>query len=114
MTPVVEKTRFSKEIYAQAARRTLDFPHLTHSVGMSVHDVGTYKTGAPLPPGLVFALDPQLIIPEERLYIRVEDTVVVTDRGVENLNSLAPLDLSDVERTMREAPPAVSPGPKRP
>ena len=109
MAPVVEKTRFSKEIYAQAARRTLDFAHLTHSVGMSVHDVGTYKTGAPIPAGVVFALDPQLIIPEEKLYIRVEDTVVVTEGGVENLNKLAPLDLADVERTMREQAPMAIP-----
>ena len=100
MKPAVEKTRFSKEIYAQAARRTLDFAHLTHSVGMSVHDVGHYK-GSVIPPGVVFALDPQLIIPEEKLYIRVEDTVVVTETGVENLNALAPLELSDVERAMR-------------
>lgn len=114
MAPVVAKTRFSKEIYAQAARRTLDFAHLTHSVGMSVHDVGTYKTGAPIPAGLVFALDPQLIIPEEKLYVRVEDTVVVTDGGVENLNSLAPLELPDVERTMREqAPVAIPMAPRR-
>ena len=49
MRPVVERTRFPKEIYAQAARRTLDFAHLTHSVGLSVHDVGTYKTGKPIP-----------------------------------------------------------------
>jgi Xaa-Pro aminopeptidase len=69
---------------------------------MSVHDVGTYKTGAPIPAGIVFALDPQLIIPEEKLYVRVEDTVVVTEGGVENLTPLAPLDLSEVERTMRE------------
>ncbi|MGA2977739.1 MAG: hypothetical protein ABSF77_20760 [Spirochaetia bacterium] len=78
---------------------------------MSVHDVGTYKTGAPIPAGIVFALDPQLIIPEEKLYIRVEDTVVVTEGGVENLNTLAPLDLSEVERTMREQAPMVIPAP---
>jgi Xaa-Pro aminopeptidase len=101
MAPIVERTRFSKSIYEAAARRTLDFPHLTHSVGLAVHDVGTYK-GKPLPVGLVFALDPQLIIPEERLYIRVEDTVLITDTGVENLSAAAPLDLDEVERTMRE------------
>ncbi len=108
MKPVVEKTKFSREIYAQAARRTLDFPHLTHSVGMSVHDVGHYK-GSVIPAGVVFALDPQLIIPEERLYIRVEDTVVVTETGVENLTPLAPLELAEVERTMRgQAPSGLS------
>ncbi|MCW3059406.1 MAG: hypothetical protein JWQ02_1227, partial [Capsulimonas sp.] len=47
--------------------------------------------------GLVFALDPQMWIPEEKLYIRVEDTVAVTERGVEVLTADAPLELYDVE-----------------
>lgn len=101
MAKVIERTRFSKSIYEAAARRALEFPHLTHSVGLAVHDVGTYK-GKPMPAGTVFALDPQLIIPEERLYIRVEDTVAVTETGVENLTSAAPLELADVEKLMRE------------
>ena len=41
-------------------------------------------------------------VPEERLYIRVEDTVLVTEGGVEVLTRSAPLELEDVERTMRE------------
>jgi Xaa-Pro aminopeptidase len=102
MAEIVERTRFSKEIYEAAARRALEFPyHLSHSVGMAVHDVGHYR-GKVLEPGIVFALDPQLIIPEERLYIRVEDTVVVTEVGVENLTADAPLELEDVEALMTE------------
>jgi Xaa-Pro aminopeptidase len=102
MAEVVERTRFSKEIYAAAARRALAFPyHMSHCVGMAVHDVGHYR-GEPLRPGTVFALDPQMWIPEERRYIRVEDTVVVTEEGVENLTADAPLELEEVEATMRE------------
>jgi Xaa-Pro aminopeptidase len=103
MRPIVERTRFSKRIYEEAARRTLSFPsHLTHSVGMSVHDVGHYR-GKPLEPGIVFALDPQMWVPEERLYVRVEDTVVVTTSGIENLTAAAPLELDDVEALMRQS-----------
>lgn len=40
-------------------------------------------------------------IPEECLYIRVEDTVVVTEDGIENLTAAAPLELDDVEALMR-------------
>jgi len=39
-------------------------------------------------------------IPEERLYIRVEDTIVVTEDGIENLTSGAPLELDEVEALM--------------
>jgi Xaa-Pro aminopeptidase len=102
MRPIVESTQWSEPAFEQAARKTLEFKgHLSHPVGMAVHDVGDYRA-APLEPGLVFALDPQMWIPEKKLYIRVEDTVVVTETGVENLTSLAPLELDEVEQHMRE------------
>ena len=67
------------------------------------HDNGTYKNEPPSNPAAVlFALDPQMWIPEEQLYIRVEDTVAITETGVENLTSAAPLELDDVEKWMRE------------
>lgn len=103
MAKVVRKTRFSKPHYEEAGRRTLEFAgHLSHPVGMTVHDPGDY-TGKPLVPGVVFALDPQMWVPEERLYIRVEDTVVVTETGVEILTCGAPLELDEVERTVGQA-----------
>ena len=53
---------------------------------MAVHDVGSYRDG--LKPGHVFSVDPQLRVPEENLYLRYEDTVVVTETGVENFTAL--------------------------
>jgi len=111
MAGAVERTRFSKGIYRDAARRALEFKgHLSHPVGMAVHDPGGYRE-RPLVPGVVFAVDPQMWVPEEELYIRVEDTVAVTERGIENLTRDAPLELDDVEAVMREpsAFPAMGP-----
>lgn len=68
---------------------------------MAVHDGPRYQE-EPLRPGVVFTLDPQLWVPEEKLYIRVEDTVVVTDRGAENLTPNCPHPLDEVERLMQE------------
>jgi Xaa-Pro aminopeptidase len=99
MAEVVARTRWAKPIYEAAARRALVFQHLTHPVGMAVHDVGHYR-GAPLAPGIVLTVDPQLIIPEERRYVRVEDTVVVTADGIENFNAGSPLALDEVEAFM--------------
>ncbi len=101
MKEVWESWEFSKDIYREGARRTLEFRgHLSHPVGMAVHDDGGYHH-RPLVPGTVFAVDPQMWIPEEKLYIRVEDTVVVTDDGIEIFTSGAPLELDDVEALMR-------------
>lgn len=100
--PVVEATAWSKPAYRAAAERFLSFRgHLSHPVGLAVHDVGPYEP-YPLEPGVVFTVDPQLWVPEEQLYIRVEDTVEVTAAGMESLTREAPLDLDDVEAAMRE------------
>lgn len=101
MKRVVDSTKWEKPIYEAAARRALDFPwHLSHPVGLAVHDVGHYR-GKTLEPGVVLSVDPQLIIPEERGYVRVEDTVVITDNGIENFTEPAPLELDEVEATMK-------------
>lgn len=102
MTPVIEQTHFSEPHHAEAARAALRFRgHLSHPVGMAVHDVDDYRT-ARLEPGIVFSVDPMLWIPEEHLYIRCEDTILVREDGIEILTSGAPLELDDVEATMRE------------
>ena len=88
---------WSKPAYRDAAKAMIESEvAFTHPVGMAVHDVGSYRMES-LKPGLVFALDPQLWVRDEQIYIRVEDTVVVTETGVESLTCCAPLELDDVE-----------------
>jgi Xaa-Pro aminopeptidase len=102
MRPRTAPAHFSKPAYAAAAQAALTFPgHLSHPVGMAVHDVGDYR-GRPLEPGLVFTVDPMIWVEEEKLYVRVEDTVLVTDDGVENLTGFVPLELDDVESLLTE------------
>lgn len=102
MDPVFAKTKFSKPAYEQAARRLVETGGgvFSHTVGMAVHDVGSYRTG--LKPGHVFSIDPQLRVPEENLYIRYEDTVVVTEGGVENFTDFLPSELGDLEALVKE------------
>lgn len=100
MAPIWTEWNWSKPVYRDAARKMIESDvAFTHPVGMAVHDVGSYKN-EPLQPGLVFALDPQLWVPEEELYIRVEDTIVVTADGVESLTKAAPLEMDQVEQLM--------------
>jgi hypothetical protein len=49
----------------------------------------------------VLSVDPMTWVPEEELYIRCEDTVVITRTGIENFTAAAPLDLDEVEAWMR-------------
>ena len=102
MEPVFARTKFSKPIYEQAARRLVETSGgaLSHTVGMAVHDVGSYRDG--LKPGQVFSIDPQLRVPEENLYLRYEDTIVVTETGYENFTHFLPMELDDMEALVRE------------
>lgn len=103
MAPVFARTTFSKPIYEQAARTLVETGGgvFSHTVGMAVHDVGGYRSG-PLEPGQVFSVDPQLWVREENLYLRYEDTVVVTETGVENFTDFLPMELDDIEKLVQE------------
>jgi Xaa-Pro aminopeptidase len=103
MQPRLAPGRFSRPAYAEAARRLVETGGgvFSHTVGMAVHDVGSYRD-APLQPGQVFSIDPQLRVPEESLYLRYEDTVAVTESGVENFTAFLPSELAEIEALVRE------------
>ena len=102
LRPFVKGFAWSKPIYKLAALKLLDSKRpLSHAVGMAVHDSADW-TDRPMEPGMVFALDPEIWVPEEELYIRIEDTVMVTNDGVENFTSLCPREMDEVERLMSE------------
>ncbi|HUO09705.1 MAG TPA: aminopeptidase P N-terminal domain-containing protein [Phycisphaerae bacterium] len=102
LRPVVEATRWSKPIYKAAALNLLQSKRpLSHGVGMPVHESDEWAS-RPIEPGLVFAVDPELVVPEEQLYIRVEDTVLVTSTGVENLTAACPREMDAVEELMTQ------------
>lgn len=103
LRPSVEARAWSKPIYREAALRLLaNSRPLSHGVGMPVHESASWYD-RPLEPGLVFALDPELVVPEEQLYIRVEDTVAVTADGCENLTADCPREIAEVEALLRTA-----------
>lgn len=99
MEAVFRRTKFSKPIYEQAAHRLVDTGGgvFSHPVGMAVHDDGNYSRG-PLKPGHVFSIDPQLRVPEEHIYLRYEDVIVITEDGYENFTAFLPTELNEIEK----------------
>ena len=102
MEPVFARTKFSKPSYERAARELVERGGgvFSHPVGLAVHDDGPYNDG-PLKPGHVFSIDPQLRVPDETLYIRYEDVVVVTDTGVENFTDFLASELDEMEKIVQ-------------
>jgi Xaa-Pro aminopeptidase len=106
MDRVVAATRFSKPAYEKAAKEFVKAykesakrGSLGHPVGMSTHDVGQSDT---LRPGMVFTIEPQLRVPEERLYFRLEDLIVIGEAKAEVVSEWLPLEMDAIERVMRE------------
>ncbi|GLX82655.1 aminopeptidase P family protein [Thalassotalea eurytherma] len=86
-----------------------------HWLGMDVHDVGSYHQsdgqGIRLVPNMVFTIEPGLYFPSHcelvdpkfrGMGIRLEDDILVTDTGYENLSVELPRTISDVEEFMRD------------
>ncbi len=74
----------------------------SHSVGMAVHDVGGGPRGMPLKEGMVFACDILAVFPGENLGVRVEDTVLITKDGCENLTPGLPRSIEEIEALMKK------------
>lgn len=109
MDAILASSKFSKDIYTKGAedfvknyRRSASNPRfgLGHWVGMATHDVGN-DTG-PLRPGMVFTIEPALRIPEERIYIRLEDLIVITETGKDVPSLFVPMDVDAIETLMKE------------
>ena len=94
--------KFANPTHLQAVQNGVKFRgHFQHPVGMGVHDVGRIR-GKPLREGMIFTIDPMIWIPEERLYIRIEDVALVTANGVENMSAFVPTTIKEIEKTIKE------------
>jgi Xaa-Pro aminopeptidase len=61
------------------------FPHaISHGLGIDVHD----SLGGPdvFLPGMVLTVEPGIYIPEEAIGVRIEDDILITETGHENLS----------------------------
>ena len=46
---------------------------------------------------------PALTIPEDRVYIRLEDMILITAGGYENMSAFVPSEIDAIEKLMAEA-----------
>jgi Xaa-Pro aminopeptidase len=71
---------------------------LGHHIGLEVQDSRDYSR--PLEPGMVITIEPKIYVPEKNIAIMIEDMILVTATGHENLSAAAPKRADDIERAM--------------
>lgn len=102
---IVEKERY-REFYMHGTG---------HWLGLDVHDVGRYRndddTYRPLEPGMVTTVEPGIYVRADSdaddrfkgIGIRIEDDILVTADGYENLTAAIPRRIEEIERALAPA-----------
>jgi Xaa-Pro aminopeptidase len=91
----------AKSPRADALLRTF-YPHAaSHHLGLDVHDVADYRQ--PLAAGMVVTVEPGIYIREEGIGVRLEDDILITETGHENLSAAIPSTADAIEQTLSKA-----------
>jgi len=106
MDAIMASYRFTDERIRTAAAKMIDGMRarkdargLGHTVGLEVHDVGGLQSPT-LEPGRVFTIEPQMRLEDEHLGVRLEDMILITETGFENLSAFVPIEIRDIEKLM--------------
>lgn len=101
------------ELIADNAHRAFFMHGLSHWLGLDVHDVGGYgiDRSRALEPGMVITVEPGLYIAPDAdvpaeyrgIGIRIEDDIVITENGNENLTATVVKKADDIEALMAAA-----------
>jgi len=76
----------------------------SHFLGLDVHDIGNrYKE---MQAGMVFTCEPGIYIPEENLGIRLENDILITEKGPVDLMAKIPVEADEIESLMATGVPA--------
>jgi Xaa-Pro aminopeptidase len=95
------KIRAAAEAFAARYSAASTQTGLGHSLGLEVHDVTAGRKQV-LQPGELFTIEPPIVIDDEMLAMRIEDVILITETGYENLSAFVPIEIDDIEKLMAE------------
>ncbi|WP_233520620.1 Xaa-Pro aminopeptidase [Flocculibacter collagenilyticus] len=97
----------------QAQHKRFYMHGLGHWLGLDVHDVGEYKINdveRPFEPGMVLTIEPGIYISQSEavddkwkgIGIRIEDNILITEHGYDNLTQAVPKTIAEIEALMKK------------
>ena len=75
---------------------------VSHQLGLDTHDICTERERT-LKPGMVITVEPGLYIEDEGIGVRIENDVLITETGCEDLSRAIPKTVEDLEALMAKA-----------
>ena len=92
--------KVAKDVYIKHGYEELWPDYIGHFVGMAVHDVGPYDR--PFVEGVVFNVEPIIEDKKLKVHLRLEDTVVITKTGSENLTAGTTVEPEKIYKLKKE------------
>jgi Xaa-Pro aminopeptidase len=92
---VYKKHGFHKEFLALGR-------YIGHHVGISVHDVNASDPARTFEPGVIFNVEPLLEMRDQKIHMRLEDTVLITPTGAVNLTAGVPAEIEEVYALIKQ------------
>jgi len=87
----------AREVIEKAGLGDAFIHGIGHPLGLEVHDV---NPDGPLSAGMVITIEPGIYLPERKMGIRIEDDVLITSRGNENLTAMIAKEAKEIEQRM--------------
>ena len=78
------------------------YHNVSHSLGLDTHDICTERERT-LAAGMVITVEPGLYIEEEGIGVRIENDVLITADGIEDLSAAIPRTVEEIEAIMAES-----------
>ncbi|MFY0606175.1 MAG: aminopeptidase P family protein [Cyclobacteriaceae bacterium] len=98
---LIDKTDIKNQDPDWPAYRKYFMHGTSHHLGLDVHDVASiYKE---FEVGMVFTVEPGIYIREEGIGIRLEDDIVITKDGHQNLMADIPIEIEEIEELMNSS-----------
>ena len=85
---------------ANRAYRKYLYHGISHHLGIDVHDLGTRT--APVTAGMLFTIEPGIYIEEEKMGIRLENNLWITEDGNIDLFENIPIEADEIEQLMKK------------
>jgi Xaa-Pro aminopeptidase len=96
---LLHQNDINKETPENRAYRKYLYHGISHHLGIDVHDLGTRTE--PLLPGMLLTVEPGIYIEEEKIGVRIENNIWITENGNDDLFKNIPITAEEIEELMK-------------